>query len=220
MTASASFTPGQRPDSFLALKRDIRKTIAAMDPPVHISPALKRALAGHDPISPDTVAQLARSFPPAGADWDHRVHRLWAAFEQQKVTGRYNRDGLSPQRGRPTQRATAETGAALVVNGDNNIVNVAATWAPLPPDPTGSATPEQFIERLHLLRIWAGDPSLRELEEAGRGELRRSTVSDMFKRTNRLPKRDLVRAFVLACGAGSEWPRWNLAWQSLAAARR
>lgn len=156
----------------------------------------------------------------ASADWQRRAQRLWAEFEQQKITGRYNRDGLSPRRGRPARRVPTESGGALVVTGDNNTINVAATWAPLPPDPTGTATPEQFIERLRLLRIWAGDPSLRELEEAGRGELRRSTVSDMFKRTNRLPKRDLVRAFVLACGAGSEWPRWNLAWQNIAAACR
>lgn len=31
---------------------------------------------------------------------------------------------------------------------------------------------------------------------------------------NRLPKLDLLQAYVSACGAASEWPRWNMAWQT------
>lgn len=102
------------------------------------------------------------------------------------------------------------------VQGDNNIVTVnqAATWRSAPPDPMAATTVAQFHAKLVELHIWDGAASLRTLAERN-SRLSRSTVSDLLRREDHLPKLDLLRAFVLACGAGGEWPRWELAWQRL-----
>lgn len=89
------------------------------------------------------------------------------------------------------------------------------TWRSVPPDPTTAETVAEFHARLAELRVWAGDLSLRRLVARNPGRLSRSTLSDMFRGTDRLPKHALLRDYVLACGAGSEWPRWDLAWQRL-----
>lgn len=102
-------------------------------------------------------------------------------------------------------------------NRTENAAPPPASWRLPPPDPGGARDPGEYLACLRLLRIWAGDPTLRELSDrAPRGALPRSTISDMFRRTDRLPKYGVVKAFVEACGAASEWPRWFLAWQTIA----
>ena len=63
------------------------------------------------------------------------------------------------------------------------------------------------------LRALAGDPTLRELEErAGSGMLPRSTVNLILRGRGR-PRRDVLRAFVGACGVReSQVPAWDQAW--------
>jgi len=86
----------------------------------------------------------------------------------------------------------------------------------LPPDPTEATTTGQFQAKLIELKVWAGDPSLRQLA-ARRHDLPRSTLSDMLRRTDRLPRYDLLHGYVIACGAPHDWPLWDLAWQQLKA---
>lgn len=84
------------------------------------------------------------------------------------------------------------------------------------PNPQSAGTPEEFVAQLHLLYEWAGKPTLRELEKrAGTGRLPRSSVSDMLRRTGRLPKIDLLTEFVKACGADAALPAWIAAWHRL-----
>lgn len=84
------------------------------------------------------------------------------------------------------------------------------------PDPQAAGTTEEFVAQLREVRAWAGDPTLRELEKrAGTGRLPRSSVNDMLRRTDRLPKIDLVTEFVKACGAGNALPAWIAAWHRL-----
>lgn len=84
------------------------------------------------------------------------------------------------------------------------------------PNPQEANSVEEFVAQLRLLYEWAGEPPLRELEKrAGTGKLPRSTISDMLRRTERLPKIDLVTEFVKACGAGNALPAWIAAWHRL-----
>ena len=84
------------------------------------------------------------------------------------------------------------------------------------PNPQAARTPRQFIAQLHALRVWGGSPTLRELENrAGAGRLPRSSISDMLRRTDRLPKIDLLAAYVKACGAGETLQAWVAAWHRL-----
>jgi tetratricopeptide (TPR) repeat protein len=138
---------------------------------------------------------------------------------RRAVTAQAPTKPVRRQRAPEPQRAIpASESRGVVVTGSNNVVNFGQgpSWAPLPPDPTGAVTTKTFVEHLQLLLVWAGSPSMRQLEVRSRNQLRRSTISDMLRRTDRLPKRELVQTFVSACGAASEWPRWDLAWQAIA----
>ena len=88
-----------------------------------------------------------------------------------------------------------------------------------PPNPNGIATVPEFVEALKLLQRWSG-LNLREIQEQSRkltkddtdGQavwLARSTVSDMLRRTKKLPKPETLRAFTAACGVTpAEQERW------------
>ena len=98
--------------------------------------------------------------------------------------------------------------------GSRSRVEAEPSWRSVPPDPTTVETVHQLHATMVELRDWAGGPSLRKLAARSPG-LSHSTLNDMFHRTDRLPRNELLREYVRACGAGSEWPRWDLAWQRL-----
>ncbi len=84
------------------------------------------------------------------------------------------------------------------------------------PDPGAARTVADFIQQLRLLKVWAGDPSLRDLSR--RTGLPRSTIADALHPVRaRLPALDLVRALVRACGAERDLPRWERAWRAVRA---
>ncbi|WP_147341082.1 helix-turn-helix domain-containing protein [Actinomadura logoneensis] len=86
----------------------------------------------------------------------------------------------------------------------------------------GGTTVAGFAECLRRLRAQAGNPSLRRLELWGQQNgrpLARSSVSDLL-RGGRLPSRELLLAFLEACGVDPvEDTRWLAAWTLLAADR-
>ncbi|QFG23135.1 hypothetical protein [Actinomadura sp. WMMB 499] len=105
------------------------------------------------------------------------------------------------------------------------------------PNPESATTPEEFLEALRQLRVWAGQPSLRTLNtlagtdpESGEPPtdlLPVSTLSDNLagKRLPNPPRLSFVVAFVTACmrADGShtqdqiadEADRWTRAWLAL-----
>ena len=108
---------------------------------------------------------------------------------------------------------------------------------PSPPDPTGARGASDFVEALVRLRRWAGDPSLSRLRSLGGtivtaegaviDALPKSTVSNVLRRPDRLPRWDFVKAFVTAClryadhpeeAIAAEVERWRAAREVLAAA--
>ena len=75
----------------------------------------------------------------------------------------------------------------------------------------------QLVDMMRRLRGWAGSPSLATLNDraAGHNLLPPSTVSDML-RSRRLPRLELVSAFVRACGLDDEQVAgWEAAWAEL-----
>jgi helix-turn-helix protein len=86
-------------------------------------------------------------------------------------------------------------------------------------DPDAARTVAEFTACLRQVRTRAGNPSLRELEQRARRlhtRLPRSSVSDALT-GDTLPRRDLVVAFLRACGVDPMAdPRWIRAWTRLA----
>lgn len=65
---------------------------------------------------------------------------------------------------------------------------------------------------MRQLRVWAGDPSLRDLaDRAGVGQLPKSSLGDVLRR-GVLPELGLLHAFVQACGGELHWTHWFEAW--------
>jgi exopolysaccharide biosynthesis polyprenyl glycosylphosphotransferase len=104
----------------------------------------------------------------------------------------------------------------------------AAAGQPVPDDyylPTGPSVPvrrevmsaAQLVDMMRRLRAWAGNPSLAELNNRADGHnlLPPSTVSDMLN-SQRLPRLELVLAFVRACGLDDQQvAAWKAAWTEL-----
>ncbi|MFB9249583.1 hypothetical protein ACFFWE_15165 [Sphaerisporangium melleum] len=87
-----------------------------------------------------------------------------------------------------------------------------------PPDPGDAKTIVRFVERMRELKAWSG-LSYRQLERnaGGHGEhLSYSTLAGALSR-NQLPRDELLRAFVLACGCDAKTAaEWVAARQTLA----
>ncbi|GAA2750070.1 hypothetical protein [Kitasatospora cinereorecta] len=83
------------------------------------------------------------------------------------------------------------------------------------PGPDEADNAQEFIRQLRALRVWSGNPSLRELER--RTSLPRSTLSgDLSHHRIRLPPLERVLILVSACGASAEEvASWKGAWQRI-----
>lgn len=92
------------------------------------------------------------------------------------------------------------------------------------PDPMPITTPVELAEALNAVHIWSGSPSLRNLQEASNGVLRRATISDMLntkkvEKTQRIPDLDRCIAFLKLCGI-RDTEQWVWAWRRLKARQR
>jgi OmpA-OmpF porin, OOP family len=85
------------------------------------------------------------------------------------------------------------------------------------PRPKEVANAAQLVDMMKRLRTWSGDPSLADLNRRAGGHnlLPPSTVSDML-RSQKLPRLELVSAYVRACGlADDQITAWEQAWAEL-----
>jgi hypothetical protein len=85
-------------------------------------------------------------------------------------------------------------------------------------DPLDATTIAEFAECLRTVRLRAGNPSYRTLQQWGERHkipLSRSTVQDALA-GRRLPRKNLVLALVRACGIPPSDRRWEIAWTRLA----
>jgi hypothetical protein len=86
-----------------------------------------------------------------------------------------------------------------------------------PPIPSSAELTDalQFISLMKLLRLWAGSPSLAELNRRSRWLLPPSTLSEVLRK-QQLPRLDLVQAYVRACGLTDEQcAAWEQSWTAL-----
>jgi hypothetical protein len=76
-------------------------------------------------------------------------------------------------------------------------------------------TVEQFCARLRRLKVWAGSPSFEELRR--RCGQPSSTLADALSaRRTRLPRLDVVRDYVRACGGtAGDVARWEQGWRAV-----
>ncbi|MFD5435449.1 hypothetical protein ACFWJ4_25295 [Kitasatospora sp. NPDC127067] len=92
------------------------------------------------------------------------------------------------------------------------------------PDPVMFSTVQEFVAGLEDVRIWAGEPSLRRLEERSErlhrqrhtayGKvLRRSTISDMLN-ASVLPQMEKVRHYLQICGV-RDIDAWVYTWRRI-----
>lgn len=94
----------------------------------------------------------------------------------------------------------------------------AASSPPDDVDPLAARTIAEFAACLRAVRLRAGNPSYRTLQQWGehhRIPLPRSTVQDAIA-GRRFPRKDLVLALVHACGVPTTDTRWEIAWTRLA----
>lgn len=84
-----------------------------------------------------------------------------------------------------------------------------------PPSPLLVNSVTEFVEALRAVRIWAGSPSLRDLEACSGGKMRRATVGDMFGK-GKLPKYNLMMTFLSTCGV-DDLATWSVIWRRLRA---
>ncbi|MGH4014031.1 MAG: hypothetical protein ACRDSL_08915 [Pseudonocardiaceae bacterium] len=85
-------------------------------------------------------------------------------------------------------------------------------------DPLDATTVAEFAECLRTVRLRAGNPSYRTLQQWGERNkipLPRSTIQDALA-GRRLPRKNLVLALVRACGIPASDRRWEIAWTRLA----
>lgn len=85
-------------------------------------------------------------------------------------------------------------------------------------DPLDATTVAEFAACLRQVRLRAGNRSYRDLQKWGernRSPLPRSTVRDALTGV-RLPRKDLVLAFIRACDVPASDRRWEIAWTRLA----
>ncbi len=85
-------------------------------------------------------------------------------------------------------------------------------------DPLDATTIAEFAACLRTVRLRAGNPSYRALQQWGERHkipLPRSTVQDALA-GRRLPRKTLVLALVHACGIPPSDRRWEIAWTRLA----
>jgi hypothetical protein len=85
----------------------------------------------------------------------------------------------------------------------------------LKPDPLLAETAAEFVELMKQYRIWAEEPSYRELVRRARNAFGASTLCEALKSTQ-LPPAKLVEAFIWACtGSKEDLQAWMTAWRRL-----
>lgn len=81
------------------------------------------------------------------------------------------------------------------------------------PDPLAARNEAEFVAQLRLLKIWAGNPSYERLARLS-GIPRSTLVDALSPRRARLPRVEVLRKFVAACGVGGESrEKWEAAWR-------
>lgn len=84
----------------------------------------------------------------------------------------------------------------------------------LKPHPEHATTAAEFMRSLRDLRVWAGEPSPRELSRRCGRSPSKTTFWKML-RSDELPQLDLLVVFIEALGMPGDVEEWRNAWRRL-----
>jgi len=83
------------------------------------------------------------------------------------------------------------------------------------PDPVGARTPAEFMAALRRYRIWAGEPSFREMARLCRRKIGASTLCTALG-SDKMPRLPVVLAVITGCGGSEEdQKQFATAWREL-----
>jgi hypothetical protein len=86
----------------------------------------------------------------------------------------------------------------------------------LRPDPSSVRTAAELLEALRQFRIWAGNPSYRDMARARNGRPAASTMCRMLSGTELPARFEIIDSIIVACGGGDEdRERFATAWRRL-----
>ncbi|MGC5284546.1 hypothetical protein ACPXB8_41830, partial [Actinomadura citrea] len=144
----------------------------------------------------DTAVAAARTEPPASP-----------VETAAKVTGAASEPGLDAQAAPFAPPATPDLPDARLPE----------TLKPLRPDPMTAPTKAMFADAMRAYRIWAGNPSYREMERRCAKKISYSTFRNMLNSSTIPAKLGHVETFVRVLGGTPEdLQRWASAWRRLA----
>ena len=86
----------------------------------------------------------------------------------------------------------------------------------LRPDPTRVRTTAELIEALRQFRLWAGNPSYRDMARACNGRPAASTICRTLSGAELPVRFEVIDAIIIACGGGEgDRERFATAWRRL-----
>jgi transcriptional regulator with XRE-family HTH domain len=153
-----------------------------------------------NPAPNPAAAPLRRILAPCGIT-DAKQLSAWAAALSRARAGTPDPQNVTAQAAGPLARVVEDLPGANLC-----------------PDPGNSTSPAGLVEALRQFRIWAGEPSFREMERRCDGAVAASTMCKVLSRT-RLPTLPHVLVIIATCGGTDEhrqafasaWRRLRLA---------
>ncbi|WP_285779057.1 hypothetical protein [Microtetraspora sp. NBRC 13810] len=131
---------------------------------------------------------------------NERYKRKDRALEQEREKEREEQARIFAKRVRA--RAVVEPAIADVAGRDSK------------PNPLDAQTEEEFVDTMRRYRVWAKNPSLREMSQSCGQKISHSTFRNMLNAQTVPRKLDLVDTFVTVLGGTQEdRMRWATAWR-------
>lgn len=84
------------------------------------------------------------------------------------------------------------------------------------PDPLRASTPGELVEAVRAFRIWAGEPSFREMAKRAGSRTAASTICTALGSEHELPRLQVVLAVIAGCGGSEDdQRRFATAWRRI-----
>jgi len=140
--------------------------------------------------------------PPEGADAPEKLNDLFSPEKADRAKAPNRGHLQAPCLGSPNPRTESES-----ADRPNDFAPGSATpdtpGFDLCPDPLAAQTAAELVEVLFQFRIWAGEPSFREMERRCAHQVAASTMCVALT-CDKLPKLPVIQAILAACGASQE----------------
>ncbi|MEU5869894.1 hypothetical protein ABZ815_52660 [Nonomuraea sp. NPDC047529] len=195
---------------------DLHRLISVMgDPDTPLLPRFLIACGVQSREKLDALyAQLLefREYESTWRDFNERLRRLRLEENRAKARER-EREAQARERELQAQMA-ARTEAMRRIQPTPRIAIEDAPGHNSKPDPLKAKTEAEFVDAMRRYRVWARNPSLRDMAQACGWQVSHTTFRNMLKAST-VPKRlDMVDAFVTALnGTPDDRRQWASAWR-------